>query len=156
MQTRVRALGHPVHQMVIVFPLGLLVTGAIFDLVRLVTGNEIFGQVGFWNITAGLVGAIVAAVTGWLDWTSIPAGTRAKRIGLLHGTLNGLVLVLFGIAWLLRLDGTHQPGALPFTLEVLALVAGSIAAWFGGELVDRLGIGVHEDAHPDAASSLSR
>ncbi|GAB7039307.1 DUF2231 domain-containing protein [Catenuloplanes niger JCM 9533] len=144
------------HQMVIVFPLGLLVTGAIFDLVRLVTGNEIFGQVGFWNITAGLVGAIVAAVTGWLDWTSIPAGTRAKRIGLLHGTLNGLVLVLFGIAWLLRLDGTHQPGALPFTLEVLALVAGSIAAWFGGELVDRLGIGVHEDAHPDAASSLSR
>ncbi|MDP9793360.1 putative membrane protein [Catenuloplanes nepalensis] len=155
MQTRVRALGHPVHQMVIVFPLGLLVTGTIFDLVRLITGNEIFGQVGFWNITAGVIGAIVAATTGWLDWTSIPAGTRAKRIGLLHGTLNGLVLVLFAISWLLRLDGTHQPGALPFTLELLALVAGSIAAWFGGELVDRLGIGVHEGAHPDAASSLS-
>ncbi|MDR7276826.1 DUF2231 domain-containing protein [Catenuloplanes atrovinosus] len=156
MQTRVRALGHPVHPMVIVFPLGLLVTGTIFDLVHLITGNDVFGQVGFWNIGAGLIGAVIASATGWLDWTAIPPGTRAKRIGLLHGAINGLVLVLFLISWLLRLDGTtHEPGVLAFVLEVIALAAGSGAAWLGGELVDRLGIGVHEDAHPDAASSLS-
>lgn len=156
MQTRVRALGHPVHQMVIVFPLGLLVTGAIFDLIHLITDNDVFAQVGFWNIAAGLIGAVVAATTGWLDWTSIPAGTRAKRIGLMHGTINGAVMVLFLAAWLLRLDGAaHRPGILAFALEVVALAAGSVAAWLGGELVDKLGIGVHEDAHPDAASSLA-
>lgn len=156
MQTRVRALGHPVHPMVIVFPLGLFVTGTIFDLVHLITDDDVFAQVGFWTIAAGLIGAVVATLTGLLDWTSIPAGTRAKRIGLVHGVANTAVLLLFLLAWLLRLDHVaHRPGAGPFTAEVIGLAISGVAAWLGGELVDRLGIGVDDDAHPDASNSLT-
>jgi uncharacterized membrane protein len=155
MRARVRALGHPVHPMLIVFPLGLFVTAVVFDLVELITEDPVFGQVAYWNILAGMIGAVLAAVTGLADWTAIPAGTRAKRIGLWHGATNAVVLVLFLISWLVRTDNTdHVAGAGPFVLEIVALALGGTAAWMGGELVDRLGIGVDENAHPDAPSSL--
>lgn len=156
MKTSVRALGHPVHPMLIVFPLGLFATAVIFDLVQAITDDNIFGQVAYWNILAGMIGAVVAAVTGLLDWTAIPTGTRARRIGLLHGAANAAVLLLFLLSWLVRMDNTdHVAGAGPFTLEIVALVISGVAGWLGGELVDRLGIGVDEDAHPDAPNSLT-
>jgi len=156
MKSRVRALGHPVHPMLIVFPLGLFVTAVIFDLVRLITEDTVFGQVGYWNIAAGLIGAVVAAAAGLLDWTAIPPGTRAKRVGLLHGAGNTVVLVLFLIAWLARGDSPdHVASTGLFTLEVIAIAVSGVAAWLGGELVDRLAIGVDEHAHPDATSSLT-
>jgi uncharacterized membrane protein len=143
--------------MLIVFPLGLFVTGTVFDLIALVSDNAAFDQVGYWNIAAGMIGAVLAAVTGLLDWTSIPANTRAKRIGLLHGAANSLVLVLFLISWLVRIDNAdHRAGAGPFAAEVVAVAIAAVAAWFGGELVDRLGVGVDDEAHPDASNSLTR
>jgi len=155
-QTRVRALGHPVHQMLVVFPLGLFVTGTVFDLIHLVSDNGTFAEVGFWMISAGIIGAVLAALTGFADWTSIPSGTRAKRIGRVHGALNSAMLVLFAISWLTRVgNANHAAGGGEFTLEVIAVAVGGTAAWFGGELVDRLGIGVHDDANPDAPSSLA-
>jgi uncharacterized membrane protein len=142
--------------MLVVFPLGLFVTGTIFDLIHLISDNGTFAEVGFWMISAGIIGAVLAALTGFADWTSIPRDTRAKRVGLLHGALNAAVLLLFAISWLVRLDNTnHAPSAGAFTLEVIAVALGGASAWLGGELVDRLGIGVHEDAHPDAPSSLA-
>ncbi|MDT4989211.1 MAG: hypothetical protein QOI74_3305 [Micromonosporaceae bacterium] len=156
MQSRVRALGHPVHPMLIVFPLGLFVTGVIFDLIRWVGDNPTFGQVGYWNIAAGMIGAVAAAAAGLLDWTAIPTGSRAKRIGLLHGAGNGVVLLLFFLSWLVRMNNVdHVAGGGPLALELIAVVIAGVAAWMGGELVDRLGIGVDEHAHPDAPSSLS-
>jgi uncharacterized membrane protein len=143
--------------MLIVFPLGLFVTATIFDLIALAGGNAVFGQVGFWDIAAGMIGAVLAAATGLLDWTSVPAGTRAKRIGMLHGGANAIVLVLFFISWLIRLDNTdHGISAGTFVLQVIAVAVGGVAAWLGGELVERLGIGVHREARPDAPSSLAR
>jgi uncharacterized membrane protein len=155
-ESRVRALGHPVHPMLIVFPLGLLVTAVVFDLLHLVGDNEVFGQVGYWNIVAGIIGGVLAAATGLADWTGIPRGTRAKRIGLLHGAANTLVLLLFVLVWILRSDNPdHAVSGGLFAVEVLAVAISGAAAWLGGELVDRLGIGVHDDAHPDAPSSLA-
>jgi uncharacterized membrane protein len=143
--------------MVIVFPLALFVTATIFDLIALGSDNAAFDEVGYWNIAAGIVGAVVAALTGLLDWTGIPGGTRAKRIGLLHGGANSVVLVLFVISWLTRVDNNaHAASAGLVIVQVLAVLISSFAAWLGGELVDRLGIGVDQDAHADAPSSLSR
>jgi uncharacterized membrane protein len=154
-ESRVRALGHPVHPMLIVFPLGLFVTATVFDLIQLISGDQVFGQVGFWNISAGIIGAVLAALTGLADWSGIPRATRAKRIGLLHGGANTVVLLLFALTWLLRVDNReHNVSGAVFVIEVVAVVIGGIAAWLGGELVDRLGIGVHDGAHPDASSSL--
>jgi uncharacterized membrane protein len=157
MKSRIRTLGHPVHPMLIVFPLGLFVTATVFDLIRLISNNGTFGQVGYWDIVAGLIGAVLAAATGLADWTAIPAGTRAKRIGLLHGSANAVVAVLFLISWLVRMNNVdHVAGAGVFVLQVVAVAVGGVAGWLGGELVDRLGIGVDDGANPDASSSLGR
>jgi len=155
MRTRARALGHSIHPMLVVFPLGLFTAAVVFDAVQLATGNDTFSQVGFWNIVAGVIGAALAAVTGLIDWLGIPNRTRARTTGLLHGCLNAAVTVLFLIALLIRADRpAHAPGAGLFVIELLALGVGVAAAWLGGELVERHGIGVDENAHPDAASSL--
>lgn len=156
MEARIRALGHPVHPMLVMFPVALLLTGTVFDLVRLVTDNAVFGEVGFWSITAGLIGGVLAAITGFADWTKIPAGTRAKRVGRIHGLSNAVVMVIFLIAWIVRVDNVHHiASAATFVLQVVGVIIAGGAAWLGGELVDRLGIGVSGDAHPNAPSSLS-
>jgi uncharacterized membrane protein len=143
--------------MVIVFPLGLFVTGTVFDVIAQFSDNVVFDQVGYWNVLAGIIGAVVAAVTGLLDWTAIPAASRAKRIGLLHGAANSVVLVLFLVSWLVRTDNVdHRAAVGAVVVQVFAVAISGVAAWFGGELVDRLGIGVDDDAHPDASSSLAK
>jgi uncharacterized membrane protein len=119
-------------------------------------GSPAFATAAYWNICAGIVGGLLAAVFGAIDWLAIPAGTRAKRIGLLHGGSNVVVVVIFALVWLMRGD---RPDTAPttnlFLLEVVALALGSVAGWLGGELVDRLGVGVDDGAHLDAPSSLS-
>jgi len=143
--------------MLVMFPIALYVTGVIFDVVHLITDNDTFAQVGFWMITAGLIGAVLAAMTGLLDWSKVPSGTRAKTVGLRHGLLNAIVLVAFLISWAVRIDRpAHAPGGGLVVLEIVAVAVAGVAAWLGGELVDRLGIGVDDDAHPDASSSLSQ
>jgi uncharacterized membrane protein len=142
--------------MLIVVPLGLFVAAVVFDAVDVFGGSPVFGEVAFWNIVGGVIGAALAAVTGLVDWTGIPAGTRAKRIGLLHGGINATVTLLFLIAWLVRLGADqHAAGGGLFVLELVALGLGGVSGWLGGELVDRLGIGVDPGANPDAPSSLS-
>jgi len=156
MESKVKLAGHPIHPMLIVFPLGLLATAVIFDVIQLINGNTVLAEVAFWNIIAGIVGGLTAAVFGFLDWMSIPAGTRAKQIGLLHGGGNVVIVVLFLVAWLLRLgDPNHLPGGLPIILEILGVGLALGTGWLGGELVDRLGVGVDEGANLNAPSSLS-
>jgi uncharacterized membrane protein len=141
--------------MLIVLPLGLFIGAVVFDAIYLWRGNPTFAASGYWNIAAGIIGGLLAAVFGLVDWLAIPAGTRAKRIGLLHGGSNVIVVSLFAFVWWIR-SGT--PDALSgnvFLIEVVALVLGSVAGWLGGELVDRLAVGVDDGAHLDAPSSLS-
>jgi uncharacterized membrane protein len=156
MESRAKLLGHPIHPMLIVLPLGLFIAAVVFDAVYLWRGSPTFATVAYWNIAGGVVGGLLAAVFGLIDWLAIPAGTRAKRIGLLHGGANVVVVVIFALVWLMR---GNTPDAIPttnlFLLEVAGLVLGSVGGWLGGELVDRLGVGVDDGAHLDAPSSLS-
>ena len=156
MQSRARLLGHPIHQMLIVLPLGLFIAAVVFDALYLWQGNPIFATVGYWNIAGGIIGGLIAAVFGLIDWLAIPNRTRAKRIGLLHGASNVIVVALFVLAWWMRSAGAATiPTMTIFLIEAAALVLGSIAGWLGGELVNRLGVGVYNGAHLDAPSSLS-
>lgn len=156
MESKVKFLGHPIHPMLIVLPLGLLSAAVIFDIVYLITGDVAFSTVAFWNIAAGVIGGLIAAVFGAWDWWNIPRDTRAKRIGLWHGGGNVVVVVLFALSWLLRLgqEGfVPSPPAYLFSFGGLALA--TVTAWLGGELVDRLGVGVDRGANLNAPSSLS-
>ena len=155
MESKVKLLGHPIHPMLIPFPLGLLITSVIFDIIRLLTGNGTFSEVAFWMIIAGIVGGLLAAVFGLIDFLAIPAGTRAKQIGLYHGVGNVVVVGFFLASWFLRLGAPANPSTLALILSFLGVALGGVTGWLGGELVDRLGVGVDKGAHLNAPSSLS-
>ena len=93
-------MGHPIHPMLIPFPLGLLATSVAFDAVRLLTANGKWGEIAHWMIAAGVVGGLAAAPFGLVDRLAIPAGARAKSVGLWHGAGNLVVVVLFAVSWL--------------------------------------------------------
>jgi uncharacterized membrane protein len=156
MESKAKLLGHSVHQMLIVFPLGLLATAIVFDLVFLADGRLVFTTVAHWMIVAGLIGGLVAAPFGLIDWLAIPRGTRAKRIGVAHGLGNVVVLVLFALSLWVRMRRPGAPQELAYVLSFGGALLALVTAWLGGELVARLGIGVDDHAHADAPSSLSR
>lgn len=155
MRHSVKVLGHPVHPMVIVFPLGLLTTSVIFDIVYLATGLARWADISFFVMAAGLIGGLLAAVFGLLNWLAIPAGTRAKTIGLMHGGSNVIAIVLFGASWLIRRPNPDQPDVLAIVLAMLGLAVALLGGWLGGELVYRLRVSVDEGAHLNSPNSLS-
>jgi uncharacterized membrane protein len=157
METRIKLLGHPVHPMLIVYPLGLLSAAVIFDVLYVATGNGDLATFSFWALAVGLVGGLLAAVFGLIDWLAIPRGTRARRVGLAHGGGNLIVVGLFALSFLLRTDGAqYLPDTLPFILGLLGGAIALVTAWLGGELVYRLRVAVDDDAGLDASNSLSR
>jgi uncharacterized membrane protein len=155
MESRLKLLGHPIHPMLVMFPLGLFVTAMIFDFADIVGGSSLLGEVAYWNIVAGLIGGLLAALAGLVDYLAIPRGTRAKRVGTAHALINVVVLAVFAVSWLVRMGAEgHAAGGGLFALEVLAVAASGVSAWLGGELVDRLGVGVDRDANLDAPARL--
>lgn len=156
MESRAKAFGHPIHPMLIVFPLGLLVISVVFDILYLINGNDFFPVVSYYNIIAGIIGGLLAAVFGFIDWLAIPAGTRAKRIGLMHGVGNLVLVALFFISWLLRRgDPNFVPSTMALVFSFLAVGLGTLTAWLGGELVYRLDVAVDRGANLNAPNSLS-
>ena len=155
MEGKAKILGHSVHPIMIVFPLGLLATAVIFDVIYLLWGNETFALVSYWMMAAGIIGGLLAAPFGWIDWAAIPSGVRAITVGLTHGLVNTVVLLLFAVSWYFRSDLPTRPENAASVLSILGFLLALLGGWLGGELVERLGIGVHDGAHPDAPSSLS-
>src|SRR6185369_1513421 len=118
MSKTVKAFGHPIHQMLIVFPLGLLATSVIFDILYFSQHDLNFAIASYYTTAAGIIGAVVAAVFGLADWLSIPASTRAKSVGLWHGSGNFVITLLFLISWYLRRP-TLVPDSLTFSLSLI-------------------------------------
>ena len=147
-------LGHSAHQVLIVFPVGLLMTAVIFELMALSTGSTQFWTVSYWLIAGGLVGGVVAAVFGLLDWLHIPGGTRANRIGIVHALGNATVLALFAASWWMRAAPDQAPSNDALLLSFVGAGLLFVTGWLGGELVARLSVGVDEDAHLNASNSV--
>lgn len=157
MQSRATAMGHAVHPILIVFPLGLLATSVIFDILYLITDRVGFQVSAAYTIAAGVIGGLIAAPFGLIDWRAIPAGTRAKRVGAIHGSINFVVLLLFAASWLIRLSATNwEPNVAALICSFVGIVLAGAAGWLGGELVEQLGVSVRPGAQVNAPSSLSR
>ncbi|MGZ5443346.1 MAG: DUF2231 domain-containing protein [Thermoanaerobaculia bacterium] len=138
MQAKARFLGHPIHQILIVFPLGLLATSFFFDLAWLARRNEQLAIVAWWLIFAGVVGGAVAALFGLIDWLAIPRGTRARRVGALHGGGMVIVAVLYAASWMLRRDEPSDPQIVAILLSAAGVLLTIVTGWLGGELADRM------------------
>jgi uncharacterized membrane protein len=154
MESRAKLFGHPIHQMLIVFPLGLLAMALVFDILHFATGNGYWSEIAYRLIAAGIITGFLAAPFGLIDWLAIPSGTRAKRVGALHGLGNVAVLALFALSWAFRGVEPRAPAGFAYMASFAGGLLALVTAWLGGELVDRLGVGVDEGAHLDAPSSL--
>jgi len=154
MEAKAKILGHPIHQMLIPLPLGVLSVSLVFDLLALALGWPRLHDAAYLMIAAGVITGLLAAVFGLIDFLAIPGGTRAKRVGRLHGGGNVVVVALFAVSWLLRRDAPAQPEMLAIVLSAVAAGIAGVTGWLGGELVGRLSVGVDDGAHLDAPSSL--
>lgn len=145
--------------MLVVFPLGLLATSVAWDICRLVTDRPMWGVVSFWTIFAGVIGALLAAVPGFIDWLAIPDGTRAKSVGMIHMVLNlivvGLFIVSLAARWMVP-GGYALAGAGRMLWGWIGVGLALVSGWLGGELVETLGISVRPDAGPNAPSPLGK
>lgn len=107
-------------------------------------------------VAAGVLTGLLAAVFGAIDYFAIPHGTRAKRVGALHGSGNVVMVVLFAISWLLRRDEPdYMLGTVAFILALVAVVLSFATGWLGGELVGRLGVGIDDNAGLDAPTDFT-
>lgn len=155
MESRIKLFGHPIHPMLIVFPAGLFTSTVIMDILYLVFRNPVLATVAFYMIIIGVVGGLLAAVFGFIDWSGLPNDSRAKNIGLWHGLGNFVIVVLFAVSWFLRRGSADfVPSALAMILSFAGILLALVTLWIGGELVYRLGVGVDRGANVNAPSSL--
>lgn len=141
--------GHPFHPILVTVPIGAWVGSLVFDIAsHLVHDPAFLAQGAWWLIALGVIGALVAAMVGFLDLFAIPPGTRAFRVGLLHMTLNLLVTAAYAGNFLWRQAG-HGPagsvGAGKLTLNAVSLVVLGVSGYLGGKLAYRYGVRVADE-----------
>jgi uncharacterized membrane protein len=133
MSTPASIARHPIHPMLVVFPIGLWVFSVVADLIyHLGWGRAVWMDVAFYSIGAGIVGALLAAVPGFIDFFSI-TDARVRTIGLYHMSANLISVVIFGLSFWLRWTG--GVGFLPVAVSIIGLVVIAFGGWLGGELV---------------------
>jgi uncharacterized membrane protein len=149
MQSKASIGGHPIHPMLIPFPLALWATSFVVDVLFYFLRHPTLLVISKFMIAAGCIGAIAAAIPGIIDWLSIKNGD-AKKVANWHARLNITALVVFAISLFLRLGSYSQivgrKLTIPFLLSFVGVILISISGWLGGELAFRYGIGqTHND-----------
>lgn len=141
--------GHPFHPILVTVPIGTWVASLVFDIASRIVGNPGFlTQSSVWLIAIGVIGALLAAMVGFLDLMAIPTGTRAFRTGLLHMSLNLAVTGAYAGNFFWRHAGYGHPdpvGIGPLVLSVVSLIALTVAGYLGGKLAYRYGVRVAEE-----------
>lgn len=138
--------GHPVHPMIIPFPIALWVFSFVADLIFLWRGNPVWRDyIAFYTLLAGIIGGAVAAVPGILDWMSLK-DREVVKIANWHARLNVFALVVFAVSFFLRTSSgagfVSNSHTLPLVLSLVGVILISISGWLGGEMVFRHGVAV--------------
>jgi uncharacterized membrane protein len=138
--------GHPWHPILVTVPIGAWVASLVFDIAsRVVADPGFLARGSEWLIGIGVIGAVLAALLGFLDLFAIPTGTRAFRTGLIHMSLNLLVAAGYIVNFFWRQAGYGQPGPVglgPLVLSVVCLAALAASGYLGGMLAYRYGVRV--------------
>lgn len=141
MRTPASIAGHPLHAMLIVFPVGLLIFSLVCDLGALVwRGDSDWEVAALYAMAGGFVGALVAAIPGLVDLFSL-ANPKVKRIGMIHMSLNLTAVVLYAANLWLRFHGASFAG-VPLVLSLIGVGILAVSGWLGAEMVHRHGVGV--------------
>jgi Predicted membrane protein len=142
--------GHPFHPILVTVPIGAWVTSLVFDIGSHVVHDPDFLTRGStWLIAIGVLGALAAAMIGFLDLFAIPTGTRAYRTGLIHMTLNLLVTVAYAgnFWWRSATDSaTGTVGAGMIALSAVSMAALGASGFLGGKLAYHYGVRVADES----------
>ncbi|MFN2457196.1 MAG: DUF2231 domain-containing protein, partial [Chitinophagaceae bacterium] len=109
MYSKVKLAGHPVHPMLIAFPVAFYAAALLCYIVYSSKGDAFWFKVALLANGAGVVMAAVAAIPGFIDWLNIPADSRAKKTGLFHMLCNVIALALYAINLLLLYSKWNDP-----------------------------------------------
>jgi uncharacterized membrane protein len=154
MYTKARIAGHPIHPMLVAFPIALYVATVAALLVHVGTHDPFWYRVALYSNIGGVVMALVAVVPGFIDLvTAVPKRTRARVTGIRHAAFNVLALVLFAISayMLYRNAGsnlTPEAGTYgldttaPLLLSVLGVLSTLVAGWLGWAMVQTHHVGI--------------
>lgn len=157
MRTPASIAGHPVHPMIVPIAIGGFVLSLIFDIVCLATGQvDPWSTVAYYTMIGGIVGALLAAIFGFVDLMSLPSG-YTRKVGITHMVINLTVVVLFIASAYMRHE-SHSPAGTPFILSVVAILLLLVSGWLGGKMVFEAGVGVSADesATPAAPKPTNR
>jgi uncharacterized membrane protein len=139
--------GHPIHPMLIPFPIALWFFSLIADLIYLWRGNPVWRDwIAFYALLAGIIGAVAAAIFGIIDWLAIK-DREVKKIANWHARLNVIALLIFAASFYLRTaGGLRMVGGsytIPLVLSVVGVILITVSGYLGGELVFKHGVAVN-------------
>lgn len=134
---------HPIHPMLVPFPIAFLIGGLLSDLAFWATRNPFWAMASEWLIGAGIVGGLLAALAGFTDFLGNER-IRALRDAWHHLAGNLIAVILSVVSWYLRYSQGADNAILPWGLVLSFGVVGILAftGWLGGELVYRHHVGV--------------
>jgi uncharacterized membrane protein len=143
MRTPASIAKHPIHPMLVVFPIGLWIFSLICDLIGLsVATAAVWFTVALYAMGGGLIGALIAAVPGLIDLFYYKGGAApVKNLALTHMTINLTVVVLYAVNLWLRFSRPEHLD-VPVILSVIGVCMIAVSGWLGGQLVHVYGVGV--------------
>jgi uncharacterized membrane protein len=146
-----RLFRHPVHPMLVAFPIALLALTPVWDVLAVVGVMKEGRATAYYSEAAGLIAAGLAIIAGFADLMKIPQSETANaKVALIHAGLALTMVSLFGVAFAMRGGAAGQPGTWVLVLEAAGALCLAVTGWFGGDLVFRRGVGV------EAAESVQR
>jgi uncharacterized membrane protein len=148
--------GHPIHPMIIPFPIALWVFSLVADVIYLWRGNPVWRDwIAFYTLLGGIVGAAVAAVPGLIDWLSLKH-PKVVKIANWHARLNVIALLIFAASFYLRTTSgaglVSGSSTIPVALSVFGVILISISGYLGGEMVFKHGVAVEQSPSDRSAS----
>jgi len=139
--------GHPFHPILVTIPIGAWVASLVFDIASTVNsrGSRSLVDAAYWLIGLGILGALAAAIFGFMDLLTIPTKTKAFKAGLTHMSLNLSVVALFAIDFFWRRGSYYErikPETGQLVLSAVAIGVLLVSGWIGGMLAYKYGVRV--------------
>lgn len=131
--------GHPIHPMLIPFPIASLVGVLITDLVYASTGDAFWANAARWLLLAGIVTGAGAGIVGAVDYLGIRQVQR-NVLATMHAVGNLIALLLSGFNLIGRWD---EPTNTSLVLSLIVVLILTVTGWLGGELSYRHLVGVN-------------
>jgi uncharacterized membrane protein len=133
MQGKATIADHPLHPMFVGFPIGFFGAVLVSDVISIWGNPAFWPHVSLWLIAFGIVGALVAAVFGFVDYFTAPMAPAAKRTATTHMILNLTVVALYIAAFFVRY--ANPISTLGYVLTYVGLAVLVVSGWYGGHLV---------------------